>query len=57
MSEQITPNLTLAECIASYTATRKGLQNIPDAKALIAIRTCAAPGSNACVTSWKSRFL
>lgn len=44
MSEQLTPNFTLAEFLASDTATRKGLQNIPDAKALIAIRTCAAPG-------------
>lgn len=43
-SEQLTKNFSLAEFLSSDTAVRKGLINVPDVKALLALRTCTAPG-------------
>lgn len=44
MSERLTPSFTLAEFLASQTATRKGISNTPDAGSLNTIRTVLAPG-------------
>ena len=44
MTEQLTASFTLAEFLTSATALRLGLMNVPDAKALIALRTCTGPG-------------
>lgn len=43
-AEQLTASFTLAEFLASETATRKGLLNVPDVKALVALRSCTGPG-------------
>lgn len=44
MSERLTPSFTLAEFLASQTATRKGISNTPDAGSLNTLRTVLAPG-------------
>jgi hypothetical protein len=44
MTEQLTPSFTLAEFLTSATALRKGILNVPDAQALLTLRTCTGPG-------------
>jgi len=44
IDEHVAPNFWLSELLASDTATRLGLDNIPDAQALGNLRNILAPG-------------